>query len=165
MSLHRNSLAAFGASVALLFVMLAGPVDAGAPEVLSVDPTSGPPGTEVSVTGFSSNVCIVNDPSDPLPRILGVVVTFSPLEGPTVDISEPRTMANAGGTIPADAVPGPATLTAYCLEEEPDRVNRFELDSMDFTVTGSPATTTTTVGPTASTTAPDVPAASPRYTG
>ena len=166
---HTRVVAASLATLLALGVLaLPAPSGAGAPEVLSVDPDSGPPGTEVSVSGFSSNVCVVTPPSEPLPRILGVVVTFSPEFGSTVDISDPLPMDDAGGTIPADAVPGPATLTAYCLEQNVDStISRYSIDEMDFTGLAGPPPTTIPV-PTTSTTvepASEAPSAQPRYTG
>jgi len=167
--MRRSRVLATSLATALALGLFAVPSisDAGAPQVLTVDPDSSPPGTEVSVSGFSSNVCIVSPVSDPLPRILGVVVTFSPESGPTVDISDPRTMDEAGGTIPAAATPGPATLTAYCLEQQVDStISRFYLDEMDFTVLPGPTPPTSAAPPTSTTEpATDASSAQPRFTG
>lgn len=162
--MRRYRILASSIAAVLALAVLAVPTTSGAgrPPVLTVDPASGPPGTVVSISGFAPNNCVVSPPGAPLPRLLGVVVRFSQGNEPDV-ISGPGPTAEAGATIPADALPGPATLSVYCWEEEVDSTLREDfLDDIDFTVTSAPSPTSSS---STTTSVPDTPSAQPRYTG
>ena len=160
---NRTLATSIAAVVALAVLAVPTTSEAGRRPVLTVDPASGPPGTVVSISGFASNECVVSPPGAPLPRILGVVVRFS--QGGSVPdvISGPGPTAEAGATISADALPGPATLSVYCWEEEVDSTLREDfLDDIDFTVTSAPSPTSSS---STTTSVPDTPSAQPRFTG
>ncbi len=102
----------FGASIAVLALsgLALGPASAGAPDLpLTVDPTSGPPGSIVTVSGECSHQSQVTEYGIGVQAFGQAYETFA--ENPT---------GNGGPwsieiTVPDDAPLGPAAITAECL--------------------------------------------------
>ena len=118
-----------GLFAGLLVALTAGEAAGGAPTVISISPTSGPPGTEITVgyngfcdTGSASARIELLDPNDQVVADTGFFV--------------PTSLSTLGTiTVPLGSAPGVYTVRGTCNNQPPGD----QSDTQPFTVTGEVA--------------------------